>query len=170
MKGIWKPNHVVVVGAGAMGCLFGGLLREGGLNVTLVDVWREHVDTINSKGLKIVGYGGDRYIPVRASTDAQTVEPADVVLVQCKAFHTSEAVRAALTIFQHDTVAISFQNGLGNEETIGEVVGLEKVLGAVTAYGASVAEAGVIRTHSNLPSRVGELQGGSRLTRRRICR
>ena len=53
---------VVVVGAGAMGGLFGGLLAEGGLDVTLVDAWPEHIAAIRQKGLRIVGVGGDRDI------------------------------------------------------------------------------------------------------------
>ena len=60
-----KPK-VVVVGAGAMGGLFGGLLAEGGLDVTLVDAWPEHIARIREKGIRIVGVGGDRDIKVRA--------------------------------------------------------------------------------------------------------
>ena len=48
-----KDLKVAVLGAGAMGCLFGGLLAEKGLNVILIDVWKEHVDAINKEGLKI---------------------------------------------------------------------------------------------------------------------
>ena len=55
-----KDLKVAVLGAGAMGCLFGGLLAEKGLNVMLIDVWKEHVDKINKNGLKMDGYGGDR--------------------------------------------------------------------------------------------------------------
>ena len=43
-----KDLKVAVLGAGAMGCLFGGLLAEKGLNVILIDVWKEHVDAILS--------------------------------------------------------------------------------------------------------------------------
>ena len=49
------PHHVVVLGAGAMGSLFGGLVAEGGLDVTLVDPWQEHIDSIREHGLKMVG-------------------------------------------------------------------------------------------------------------------
>ena len=47
-----KNLKVAVLGAGAMGCLFGGLLAEKGLNVILIDVWKEHVEAINKNGLK----------------------------------------------------------------------------------------------------------------------
>ena len=49
---------------GAMGSFFGGLLAERGLDVVLIDVWGEHVDTINTRGLRIVGVGGDRFVKV----------------------------------------------------------------------------------------------------------
>ena len=47
-----KNTKVAVLGAGAMGCLFGGLLAEKGLNVILIDVWKQHVDEINKKRFK----------------------------------------------------------------------------------------------------------------------
>ena len=58
---------VAVLGADAMGCLFGGELAEHGLDVTLVDVWREHVDAINRDGLRVVGHRGARRISVPAT-------------------------------------------------------------------------------------------------------
>ncbi len=155
----WKPT-IAVVGAGAMGCLFGGLLAEGGLDVTLVDVWQEHVDRIDRDGLNMVGYGGDRYIPVRATTDPSGMETVDVVFVQCKAPYTQEAVRRVQHILRADSVAISFQNGLGNEEKIGEVIGMERVLGGVTAQGAAIDGPGVVRNFSDLPTHIGEMAGG----------
>ena len=64
-----KDLKVAVLGAGAMGCLFGGLLAEKGLNVILIDVWKEHVEAINKNGLKMSGHGGDRFIKVKATSD-----------------------------------------------------------------------------------------------------
>ena len=155
----WKPK-IAVVGAGAMGCLFGGLLAEGGLDVTLVDVLQEHVDRINRDGLRIVGYGGDRSIPVRATTEPSGLPAVDVLFVQCKAPYTKEAVRRVLHLLRDDSVAISFQNGLGNEENIGEVAGMERVLGGVTAQGAAVEGPGAVRNFGNLPTHIGEMGGG----------
>ena len=64
---------LVVVGAGAMGGLFGGLLAEGGMDVTLVDVAGDHIAAIKEKGIRIVGVGGDRFIPIKATSDASTI-------------------------------------------------------------------------------------------------
>jgi len=151
---------VVVVGAGAIGGLFGGLLSEGGLDVTLLDVNRTHVDAIRAQGLRIVGYGGDRSINVKATTDPAEAGPADVAIIQCKAMHTETAVRAAMPIFTADTVAVSFQNGLGNEEAIARVIGEDRVIGGLTAQGATVEAPGRLRNYSDLPTYIGELFGG----------
>ena len=69
---------VVIVGGGAMGSLFGGLLAEGGLDVTLVDVWPEHVAAINRDGLAIVGHGGDRVVRVKATADPRSTRSLPV--------------------------------------------------------------------------------------------
>lgn len=151
---------VVVVGAGAIGGLFGGLLAEGGLDVTLIDVNAEHVAAIQANGLHIVGHGGDRFIPIQATTDPGEAGVADVAIVQCKAMYTEDAVRGAIAIFSDDTIAVSFQNGLGNEEVIAGVVGEDRVIGGLTAQGATVEAPGRIRNYSDLPSYVGELFGG----------
>ncbi|MCP3677012.1 MAG: 2-dehydropantoate 2-reductase, partial [Deltaproteobacteria bacterium] len=160
MKAHREPKKVAVLGAGAMGSLFGGLLAEGGLEVTLIDVWQEHIAEINNNGLKITGEGGDRYVKLKATTDPSEIGEVDVVLVQTKARYTEEAVQGALSLCGEDTVAISFQNGLGNEDVIGQIVGREKVLGGVTAQGSGIVGPGVIRNAGNLPSHIGELDGG----------
>ena len=156
-----KPR-VAVLGAGAMGSLFGSQLAEGGLGVTLIDIWREHVDAINNDGLRIVGHRGERRVTVAATADPASCGAADVVLVQCKAASTTAAVRNALDagLFHDDSVAISFQNGLGNEEMIADVLGAERVLGGVTAQGASIEGPGCIRSYADLPSQIGEMEGG----------
>ena len=155
-------RHVVILGAGAMGGLFGGLLAEGGLEVTLVDPWKEHIDKIKQDGLQIVGFGGDRFIPIGATTDASEVKSADIVFVQCKANFNAAAAASVAHLFgdSTNTVAISFQNGLGNEEELATYFGKENVLGGLTAQGANVEGPGVIRNHAELPSYIGEMEGG----------
>ena len=57
-------------------------------------------------------------------------------------------------------MAISFQNGLGNEEVIAEIVGEDRVLGGVTAQGAAIVAPGTVRNFGDLPSYIGEMAGG----------
>lgn len=156
-----KPQ-VVVVGAGAMGGLFGGLLAEGGLPVTLIDAWAEHVAAINDGGLRMVGVGGDRRIKVKATTDARSITSADVVLVQCKAYANEAAAESIRHLFGggRPTVAISFQNGLGNEERIGRIIGAEHVMAGLTSQAGLVEAPGVVRNFGDLPTHIGERAGG----------
>jgi 2-dehydropantoate 2-reductase len=156
----FEAPKVVVVGAGAMGSLFGGLLAQRGLDVTLVDPWREHVDAVNREGLRITGHGGERTVRVAATADPTSVRAADVVLFQCKAFANEAAARSVLHLFDGPTVAITFQNGLGNEETLGRIVGESHMLAGLTAQGAVMERAGVVRNFGDLPTYIGELGGG----------
>ena len=151
---------VVIVGGGAMGGLFGGLLSEGGLDVTLLDIWDQHVEAIREKGLGIVGYGGDRVIPINATTDGGDIEAADIVLFQCKASANEAAAKSVQHLFTGSTVAVSFQNGLGNEEKLSQVLGKDKVLGGLTAQAGLVEAPGVIRNFGDLPTYLGEMKGG----------
>jgi 2-dehydropantoate 2-reductase len=156
----FENPKVVVVGAGAMGGLFGGLLAEGGLDVTLVDAWPEHIAAIRKDGLRILGVGGDRAIKVSATTDAAEIKSADVVLFQCKAFANEAAAKSVKHLFGGTTVAITFQNGLGNELTLAGILGENNVIGGLTAQ-AGLAEApGVVRNFGDLPTYIGEMAGG----------
>jgi len=154
-------NHIAVVGAGGMGALFGAILQDGGLRVTLVDTNPEHVDAIQRDGLKIVGFGGERTVSMQVTADAGTVDDAAVVLFQCKAHSTRAAAQAAAHLAAAGAVAISFQNGLGNEEEIAAVWGADNVLGGLTTMAATLEAPGVVRDFSRVPSYIGEFPQGS---------
>ena len=156
-----KPE-VVVVGAGAMGGLFGGLLAEGGLPVTLLDAWAEHVAAINNGGLRMLGVGGDRHIKLKATSDAKSITGADVVLIQCKAYANEAAADSIKHLFAsgRPTVAISFQNGLGNEERIGQIIGAGNIMAGLTSQAGLVEAPGVVRNFGDLPTHIGEQSGG----------
>ena len=154
-------QHIVVLGAGAMGSLFGGLLAAGGLRVTLVDPWHDHIQKIKSDGLRMIGFGGDRLIPIDATSDPAEIKSADLVFVQCKANFNAAAAESMQHLFNEasDTLAISFQNGLGNEEELATYFGENRVLGGLTAQGANIEGPGVVRNHAELPSFIGEMSG-----------
>jgi len=163
-----KPA-IVVLGAGAMGCLLGGKLAEGGMDVTFVDTWKEHVDKMNQDGLKLVGKGGDRTLSVKATTDPSSLTSADVIIVQCKSKDTRDAVTAVKHLVRKDTVAVSFQNGLGNEDIMAEVLGIEHTFGGQTLEGANVEGPGCVRIHTDLSSVMGEWAGGASARCGRLC-
>ena len=155
-----KDTKVAVLGAGAMGCLFGGLMAEKGLDVTLIDVWKEHVDAINSKGLKMDGHGGDRYIKIKATTDPSTLKPVDAIIIMCKATALEKALTNAKNIIGDKTMLMSFQNGIGHEAIMQKIAGKEKVLGGTTTQTSNVLGPGHVKNHAALPSWIGEYDGG----------
>ncbi len=155
-----KDIKVAVLGAGAMGCLFGGLLSEKGLDVVLIDVWKEHVDEINSKGLKVMGHGGDRIIQVKATVDPKSLKPVDAIIIMCKATALEQALNNSKNIIGDNTMLMSFQNGIGHEEIMQRIAGKDKVLGGSTTQASSIQGPGIIQNHASLPSWIGEYDGG----------
>ena len=155
-----KDLKVAVLGAGAMGCLFGGLLAEKGLNVVLIDVWKEHVDAINKDGLKMDGHGGDRVIKVKATSDPSSLDKVDAIIVMCKATALEPALNSIKNIIGDKTVFMSFQNGIGHEAIIQGLVGNEKVIGGATTQASNILGPGHIMNHGSLPSWIGEYEGG----------
>jgi 2-dehydropantoate 2-reductase len=147
----------VIMGAGAMGSLFGGLLALGGEEVWLVDIWKEHIDTIRSKGLVLEEKGKAQPIPIHATTEVASVGKADLVLIFVKTYHTEKAVSDARVLQKESTVFLTLQNGLGNEETICKYIDRKKVLLGVTGQGATLLGSGQIRHAGWGKTYVGEL-------------
>lgn len=150
------------MGAGAMGCLYGGLLAEAGVDVSLVDVLREHVDAINAKGLHITGVSGDRVVRVPATTNPETVGRVELVLLFVKSYDTAKAMRDSMPLIGGDTYVLTLQNGLGNLKAIAESVGAGRVLGGTTSHGSTLVGPGEIRHAGVGPTVVGALDRGSR--------
>ena len=157
---IKKDTKVAVLGAGAMGCLFGGLMAEKGLDVVLIDVWKEHVDAINKNGLKMDGHGGDRFIKIKATTDPSTLKTVDAIIIMCKATALKTALTNSKNIIGDNTMLMSFQNGIGHEAIMQEIAGKDKVLGGTTTQASNIVGPGHIKNHGSLPSWIGEYEGG----------
>ena len=157
---IKKDTKVAVLGAGAMGCLFGGLMAEKGLDVVLIDVWKDHVDAINKNGLKMDGHGGDRFIKIKATTNPSTLKPVDAIIIMCKATALKTALTNAKNIIGDQTMLMSFQNGIGHEAIMQEIAGKDKVLGGTTTQASNIIGPGHIKNHGSLPSWIGEYEGG----------
>ncbi len=156
----WKDGEIVIVGAGGMGALFGAILSEGGLGVALVDKDEEHVAEIRRSGLSIRGFGGDRTVRMRATANAAEIRTADLVVFQCKAYDTGEAAGSVRHLAGNGTLALSFQNGLGNEEVLEGVFGKGSVLGGLSSMAGLKLAPGQVRDFSRAPSYIGEFPEG----------
>nr|PZN40046.1 MAG: 2-dehydropantoate 2-reductase [Bacillota bacterium] len=131
--------RVAVLGAGALGSLFGGRLAAAGVPVTLISTRAEHIAAIRSRGLTITGPGpGEKQVmPVAAATDpAAAGGPFDLVLLTVKAPATGRALETIGPLLGPETLVLTLQNGLGNAEAVAARVGSARTLVGVTAQGA----------------------------------
>jgi len=149
---------IVIMGAGAMGGLFGGLLALSE-EVWLVDIRQEQIDAIRSAGLTIEEKGKDQTAHVNATSDVTSIGKADLVIFFVKTYHTERAASDALVVQKEDTVFLTLQNGLGNEEAICKRVDPRKVVLGVTNHGATFLGPGRIRHAGWGKTYMGELDG-----------
>jgi len=85
---------ITIIGAGAMGCIYGGLLANDGNNVTLIDTWTEHINAINKKGLRIEGPSGTLIIrDIIASDKIMDAKGSDLVVISTKAYHVKKSLK-----------------------------------------------------------------------------
>jgi len=142
-----------------MGSLFGGLLTLSREEVWLVDIWEDHIQALVSTGLTVEEGGRKQTIPVHATKEVASIGKADLILFFVKAYHTEKAVSDALVLQKEDTVFLTLQNGLGNEEAICKQVDPKKVILGVTNQGATLLGPGRIRHAGWGKTYIGELDG-----------
>ena len=137
-------ERLAVLGVGAIGSVIGGYLSRAGRDVTLIDTWAEHVDTMKRDGLRITALDDDFTVPVKAmhlgevSSDA---EPFDAVFLSMKSYDTVWATHFALPHLKPTGIIISAQNAI-NDEIIGPIVGYNREIGCVITLGAGIYEPG----------------------------
>jgi 2-dehydropantoate 2-reductase len=148
---------IVIMGAGAMGCLFGGLLTLSEEEVWLVDIRKEQIDALTSVGLSLEAKEKSQIIRVKATSDITSIGRADWVIFFVKTYHTQKAASDSLVLEKEDTIFLTLQNGLGNEEAICKFVDPKKVMLGVTNHGATLLGPGHIRHAGWGKTYIGEL-------------
>lgn len=133
---------IAIIGAGAMGSLYGARLTQAGEDVWLYDTWQENIAVMQERGLTVIAAGGVETVHVKATTKIDEIGEADLVMIFVKAHATHDAALEAASLLGLDTMVMTLQNGLGNAEQIAAVVGAERVLVGTTAMGATMAGAG----------------------------
>lgn len=146
-----------VIGAGNMGCVYGANLARVGEDVTMVDVWEEHVIAMRDHGLKMEGLHGVYTAHVGATLHPDEAPKADVSLIMVNAYNTRVAAEAAQVLLKEDGVALTLQNGLGNVEVLADVLGKGRVMAGLTFHSGDLKSPGHV-THTNKgPTCLGEL-------------
>lgn len=150
-----------IVGTGAMGSVYAALFASAGHEVWAIDAWREHVEAMQRKGLRLEGASGDRTVNLRATTAAADAGACDLVILATKAMQVADAARSIRDfLLKADTPVLSIQNGLGGPDAAAEVLGKERVLvGVVGGFGASMKGPGHAHHNGMELVRLGEFGG-----------
>ena len=136
---------IVVIGSGAMGCLYGAYLSQA-VQVVLFDPWEEHVRAIRREGLFLEEIdGSQRRFQIAATTEVAEVGEADLALIFVKSHQTSWAAEIASEVLNPEGIALTLQNGVGNREVLARALGDERAVQGVTAHGAMLLGPGRVR-------------------------
>ena len=150
---------IAVVGAGAMGSLFGGLLAEAGNEVWLCDIRQDHIQVVTQNGLMIEYETKARQIRLNAATNPEKIGQSELVLVFVKSTQTESAAKTASRLSGDNGLVLTLQNGMGNAETIAEYIMPSRILVGTTAHGATMLGAGKIRHAGKGPTIMGMWSG-----------
>lgn len=134
---------IAVMGAGAVGCYFGGMLARAGAPVTLIGRAR-HVDAIRRDGLFLESIHFQERVPVAAVTEVNAARAAEIVLFCVKTLDTESAARALAPHLASGAVVISLQNGVDNADRIRAVTGIA-ALPCVVYVAASMPAPGHVK-------------------------
>jgi 2-dehydropantoate 2-reductase len=150
---------IVIVGPGAMGCLFAAHLSKTKQEVWILDKSKERAALINEHGIIVEGQGGSWQAKVPATTQAKEISSADLLLIGVKSYHTKEAISSARGLVTDNTQVLTLQNGIGNIEILSEIAGSDKVIGGVTNHGATLLDTGHIRHAGRGETIIGRIDG-----------
>jgi 2-dehydropantoate 2-reductase len=137
---------IVIVGPGAMGCLFAGLLsRQKGKNeVWLLDKRIERARKIKDSGVIVEGLTALKH-NVNITTDADSIGLCELVMISTKAYDTESAVSSIKPLLSDETNILSLQNGIGNLQMISDMFGQDRTVCGITSHGATVVSDGRVR-------------------------
>ena len=152
---------IAIVGPGAMGCLFGAFLARSkeGHDVWLFDKQEERAKHIAGQGIKVEGVSGKFEAKVKATCDPKEIGVVDLALLCVKSYDTESATKRIKGLVGENTSVLTLQNGMGNLQTMSELVDEDVILGGVTNHGATTLGYGHIRHAGKGETVIGKLDG-----------
>ena len=147
---------ISIIGAGAMGSLFGGKLSLKGNEVVLYDIYKAHVDRINADGLSIEESSTGEILKAfpLATSNPEDVEGSDLLIVFVKSTATDAVASQFVPYAKENTIVLTLQNGLGNEDILRQHFGEGRTAAGVTSQGATFMGPGEIRHAGNGPTHI----------------
>ncbi|MCB2178705.1 2-dehydropantoate 2-reductase [bacterium] len=139
-------SDLLIVGTGALACLFAARLAAVGVSVTMLGTWREGLAALRMYGVTLVQPDGRQTsYPVQVVDQTGLCSGSKYALVLVKSWQTERAAKQMAECLAPDGIALTLQNGLGNYETLAEVLGPERVALGTTTTGATLLSSGRVR-------------------------
>ena len=153
---------IAIIGVGAMGSVYAGLLADAGHDVWAVDLWKDHLDAIASSGLRVEGPDGERVVSnIQTTNNMSDIGGCDLYVIATKASGVGPAARAIAPIMHSHSLVLTIQNGLGAGERIAEHMAVDNVLlGVADGFGASMVGPGHAKHAAMNLIRLGEMNDG----------
>jgi 2-dehydropantoate 2-reductase len=145
-------TRIAVVGTGANGAAIAASMTRAGLDVTCIEQWPEHVDTIRASGLTVHSPQGTTLTRLSAINlcDVATLrEPFDIVFVVVKGYDTRWACELMLPLLKPDSLVVGVQNGMTIDD-MADVVGVERTVGCVIEVAANMFEPGIVNQQTGM--------------------
>jgi 2-dehydropantoate 2-reductase len=137
---------VLILGSGALACLFSARMAGSGSEITMLGTWPEGLAALHKYGVRMVeASGGESAYPVRVIDDSDECHPASFALVLVKAWQTARAAEQLERCLAPDGIALTLQNGLGNREILADRLGDRRVALGTTTTGATLTGPGCVR-------------------------
>jgi len=137
--------RIAVVGPGAMGTLFGGLLARAGHEVWMLGRRPEMAAALARGGIRVEGLADFAVRVAGATVLPEALPPADLALVTVKAYDTAGAAETVAALAGPPSLVLTLQNGAGNVEALAARLGAERILAGTTAMGATYLGPGRVR-------------------------
>lgn len=138
-------RNVLILGSGAMACLFAARLAASGAAVTLLGSWPAGLDVLRRNGVCVEENGAEHCYPVQATDDSTKCSGAELALVLVKSWQSQRAAQQLARVLAPTGVALTLQNGLGARETLAQYLGEERAAAGVTTLGATLLAPGRVR-------------------------
>ena len=133
-----KKLKIVIIGPGAMGCLFACLAHGNGNEIWLLDKDEARASKLNNEGITLEREGQKTQYKINVCNDPRKPGKADLVIICVKAYDTKKAAESCAPLISEHTDILSLQNGIGNSQILCDIFGENKVLCGTTAQGANL--------------------------------
>ena len=141
-----ETSPILILGTGAMASLFAACLAASGAKVRMLGTWLESIDALNKAGVRLLGMDGvEHSYPVEATNDPLDCVGSRFAIVMVKSFQTKRVAQQLSVCLAEEGLALTLQNGLGNDITLTEILGPQRVASGVTTVGATLVEPGLVR-------------------------